>query len=255
MSLEAIFFTTLALTAIIAVRYVLVAWAAYALIWGRKGRVAGQRLNRDAPKAATIRHELTLSVMSSWIYALPAAVAVEAWNHGGTLVYTDPNKYGVAWLFISGALYLLIQDAYYYWLHRLMHRPGVFKFVHAGHHRSRQPTPFASFSFDWAEAALNAWLFPVLVFFIPIHWAVIAALLTVATLAAVLNHAGSEVLPRWLVRGFMGDWLISATHHSVHHNHYGANFGLYFRFWDKAMGTDMMPESEAPAVVAKAVAP
>jgi Delta7-sterol 5-desaturase len=234
----------LILTAIIAGRYLVVAGVAYALIWKRGGRVVGRRLNRDAPKAATIRHELALSLFSSWIYALPATVVVVAWNHGGTLIYSDPTRYGVAWLFVSGALYLIIQDTYYYWLHRLMHHPAIFRHVHAGHHRSRQPTPFASFSFDWAEAALNAWVMPALVFVIPIHPAVILTLLTVATIAAVLNHAGAEVLPRWLVEGPIGRWLISASHHSLHHNHYNANFGLYFRFWDRLMGTDMVPRFE-----------
>jgi lathosterol oxidase len=242
--------TTLILTFAIAARYLLVVWAVYALVWGRKdGRVAGRRLNRDRPKAATIRHELRLSLLSSWIYALPAALVFEVWRRGGTLVYLNVDRYGALWLFISGALYLLIQDTYYYWLHRLMHRHAVFRYVHAGHHRSRQPTPFASFSFDWAEAALAAWLLPALTFLIPIHPAVIVVLLTIMTIAAVLNHAGSELLPEWLVEGPVGAWLISATHHSVHHTHYGANFGLYFRFWDRAMGTDMMPARERPASV------
>ena len=138
----------------------------------------------------------------------------------------------------------MIQDTYYYWLHRLMHQPRIFRYVHAGHHRSRQPTPFASFSFDWAEAALNAWVMPALVFVIPIHPAVIFTLLSLATVAAVLNHAGAEVLPRWLVEGPIGRWLISASHHSLHHSHYNANYGLYFRIWDKLMGTDMVPRFE-----------
>jgi sterol desaturase/sphingolipid hydroxylase (fatty acid hydroxylase superfamily) len=239
--------TTAALTAIIAVRYLLIAWTAYALIWGGEGRARGRQLNRDAPRRATIRHELKLSLLSSWIYALPAAMAMAAWYHGGTLIYTDVARYGVLWLFVSGALYLVIQDAYYYWLHRLMHRPGLFAFMHAGHHRSRQPTPFASFSFPWAEAALNAWLMPALVFVIPIHPAVILTILTLATIAAVLNHAGSEVLPPWVVDGPVGAWLISATHHSIHHHHYDANFGLYFRFWDRLMKTDRMPAPHPPA--------
>jgi len=245
MAIQNVFFTTLILTVAIAGRYLLVVGAAYALIWGRKdGRARGRQLNRDRPRAATIRHELTLSLLSSWIYALPAAVVFEAWRQGGTRIYLDIDRYGVAWLFISGVLYLAIQDTYYYWLHRLLHRPAVFRHAHAGHHRSRQPTPFASFSFDWAEAALNAWLLPALTFVIPIHPVVIVVLLTAMTLAAVLNHAGAEVLPDWLVRGPIGGWLITATHHSVHHDHYGANFGLYSRAWDRLMGTDRMPEAQ-----------
>lgn len=242
--------TTLILTFAIAARYLVVVVAVYAVVWGWKdGKVAGKRLNRDRPKAATIRHELKLSLLSSWIYALPAALVFEVWRRGGTLVYLNIDRYGVAWLFVSGAIYLLIQDTYYYWLHRLMHKHAVFRYVHAGHHRSRQPTPFASFSFDWAEAALAAWLLPALTFLIPIHPAVIVVLLTIMTLAAVLNHAGSELWPEWLVEGPVGAWMISATHHNLHHTHYGANFGLYFRFWDRVMGTDMMPAREQPASV------
>ena len=249
MTIIDVFSTTLILTVAIAARYVLVVWAAYALIWGREGPARGRQLNRDRPKLATIRHELRLSLLSSWIYALPAAVVFEAWRHGGTRVYLDIGRYGIAWLFVSGALYLIIQDTYYYWLHRLIHQPALFRFVHAGHHRSRQPTPFASFSFDWAEAALNAWLLPALTFVIPIHPIVIVTLLTLMTLLAVLNHAGAEVLPDWLVRGPIGAWLISATHHSVHHDHYGANFGLYLRVWDRVMGTDRMPARGAAAAL------
>ena len=197
--------TTLILTVAIAARYVAIAWLVHALVWGRKdGRVRGRRLNRDRPKPATIRHELKLSLLSSWIYALPAAVVIEAWKHGGTLVYLDWNRYGVAWLFVSGAIYLLVQDAYYYWLHRLMHVKVLFRHMHAGHHRSRQPTAYASFAFDWPEAALTAWLLPALTFVIPIHPAVIVVLLTVMTVLAVLNHSGAELLPRldgrWLDR-------------------------------------------------------
>jgi len=247
--IASILVTTLLLTAIIAGRYLAVAALANWLIWRRAdGRVRGQRLNRDAPRAAVIRHELKLSLLSSWIYALPAALAYEAWRRSGTLVYLDFGRYGALWLIVSGAVYLAIQDTYYYWLHRLMHRRPLFRYVHAGHHRSRQPTPYASFAFDWAEAALNAWLLPALVFVIPIHPAVILAILTLATLTAVLNHAGSEVLPAWWVRGPPGAWLISATHHSVHHTRYDRNFGLYFRIWDRLMGTDMMPDRDAMPV-------
>ncbi len=252
MSLTAILITTLALTVIIAVRYLLVAWAAHALIWRKDGRVAGRRLNRNAPRPAAIRHELALSLISSPIYALPAAVAAEAAWHGHSLVYLDLGRYGIAWLFVSGALYLLIQDAYYYWLHRLMHVKGLFGFMHAGHHRSRQPTAYASFAFDWSEAALSAWLMPALTFLVPIHPAVIVVLLTLMTMLAVLNHSGAEVLPPWLVDSWIGEQMISASRHSLHHSHYGANYGLYFTWWDKLMRTDMPP---APVPAAPASAP
>lgn len=251
MSPTSVLVTTALLTAIIAVRYLIVAGGVHALLWLRPAaKVGGVRLNRDAPKPAVMRHELILSLISSPIYALPAALAYEAWKAGvgGSKVYLDVAQYGWPWLVVSGLIYLVIQDAYYYWLHRGMHHAALFRFVHAGHHRSRQPTAFASFSFDIAEAALTAWLLPALTFIIPIHPAVILVLLTVMTGAAVLNHCGWEVWPDRFVRGPVGSWLITATHHNGHHQRLGTNFGLFFRVWDRLMGTDAMPPPKAPPV-------
>ena len=251
MSLLSILVTTLELTAIIAVRYLLVAGAAYALVWMRPAeKVGGRRLNRDRPKRRVVLHEIKLSVLSSWIYALPAALTYEAWKHGWTKVYLDVNQYGWPWLIASGLIYIVVQDAYYYWLHRVMHHPSLFSWTHAAHHRSRQPTPFASFSFAWPEAAASAWLLPALTFVVPIHPAVILVLLTVMTLAAVFNHCGWEVMPNWMVRGPVGSQLITATHHNLHHTHYDTNYGLYFRAWDRLMKTDDMPAETAPTPVA-----
>jgi sterol desaturase/sphingolipid hydroxylase (fatty acid hydroxylase superfamily) len=192
--------------------------------------------------------EIRLSLLSSAIYAAPAAAALAAYLHGGTKIYTDWREFGgVPYLLLSALIYLAIQDSFYYWAHRLMHHPRLFQWMHAGHHRSRQPSPFASFAFDPAEAALTAWLLPALVFLVPIHLGVVIALLALMTVTAVLNHSGWEVLPRWLMQGAVGGQLISATHHSYHHIRFDRNYGLYFRFWDKIMGTDAMPLDSSSA--------
>ena len=239
--------TTLALTAIIAARYLVISGLAFWLLWQRGGeKLRARRLNRDRPMRRVILQEIRLSLLSSVVYAAPAAVALVVWQHGGTLIYTDWSAYGgVPYLLLSAFLYLAVQDTYYYWAHRLMHHPRLFAWMHAGHHRSRQPTPFASFAFDPAEALVTAWLLPAMAFVLPIHIGVVLALLLLMTVAAVLNHSGWEVLPAKMVDGPIGGQLISATHHSLHHLRFNANYGLYFRFWDKAMGTDIMPRPAA----------
>jgi Delta7-sterol 5-desaturase len=236
--------TTALLTAIIAGRYLVFSGLAYWLLWQRGGeKLRARRLNRDRPMRRVILQEIRLSLLSSAVYAAPAAFALVVWLHGGTLIYTDWRAYGgVPYLALSAFLTLAVQDTYYYWAHRLMHHPRLFAWMHAGHHRSRQPTPFASFAFDPAEAFVTAWLLPAMTFLIPVHIGVILALLALMTVTAVLNHSGWEVLPARLVDGPIGGQLISATHHSLHHLQFGKNYGLYFRFWDKLMGTDAMPE-------------
>jgi sterol desaturase/sphingolipid hydroxylase (fatty acid hydroxylase superfamily) len=237
--------TTAALTAIIAARYLVFSGLAFWLLWQRGGeKLAAKRLNRDRPMRRVVLQEIRLSLLSSAVYAAPAALALIVWMHGGTKIYTDWPAYGGApYLLFSAAFYLVIQDAYYYWAHRLMHDRRLFKWMHAGHHRSRQPTPFASFAFDPAEALVTAWLLPALAFVIPIHIGVLIALLILMTVTAVMNHSGWEILPERFVDGPVGRHLITATHHSLHHTRFGTNFGLYFRFWDRLMGTDAMPSS------------
>lgn len=234
---------TLWLTLAIAGRYLVVSTLVHAWVWRRGG--GATRLNRDMPDRRLIGHEIGLSLASSVIYALPAAVALDAWKHGGTRMYVDAGLYGWAWLPLSFVFYLLVQDGFYYWVHRLMHRPSLFRLFHAGHHRSRQPSAFAAFAFDPMEAAITAWLLPALTFVVPIHMAMVVAVLSFMSLTAVFNHCGWEVLPRAWVRGRAGEWLISATHHSGHHLRYTTNYGLYLRLWDRWMGTDALPAEAA----------
>jgi Delta7-sterol 5-desaturase len=239
---------TLALTLIIAARYLLISGLLYWLLWQRGGeKLRAKRLNRDRPMRSLIVQEIRLSLLSSVIFAAPAAAAAVAFMHGGTKMYTDWSAHdGLPYLLLSVLIYLIVQDGYYYWAHRLMHRPALFRWMHAGHHRSRQPTPFASFAFDPAEAALTGWVLPAMVFVVPIHVALALGLLLLMSVIAVFNHSGWEVLPGWLVEGPVGGQLISATHHSHHHTRFDRNFGLYFRLWDKLMGTDTMPGRTSP---------
>lgn len=233
---QAFLITFAAMTAIIAVRYVLTSALIFGLVW--------RRPDRPAPPPGAVRHEILLSLASSAVYALPAALVVEAWKHGHTLIYTDVHAWPLIWLPLSGLLYLVIQDAHYYWVHRLMHDRRLFRWFHAGHHRTQTPTAFASFAFDLSEAALVAWVLPVLTFVIPIHVGVVLFLLIAMTATATLNHCGVEILPQRFVRGPVGGWLITATHHGMHHRRMKTNFGLHFRFWDRVMKTDVMPDQK-----------
>lgn len=229
------------LSAIIGLRYLLVAGAVWWMQWGRPSGV-GRRLNRERPSRRLMLREIRYSLISTPIYAFPAAVALETWKGGGTKVYIDPAALPLWWLPVSLVLLMLVQDAHYYWTHRLLHHRRLFPFAHAGHHRSREPSPFASFAFDPVEALATAWLIPVLLFLIPVNLWVLAALLTIMTATAVMNHCGWEMWPDRWVRSGPGAQLITATHHSRHHTHMRTNYGLYFRFWDRLCGTDAMPQ-------------
>ncbi len=232
--------TYLYLTAIIWARYFAVAGLFYVLLWGRpEHKVRAQRLADRDPDPAVVRHEIKMSLLSSAIYAAPAAVTLEAFMAGGTAIYTDVGGlWGWLYIPVSILIYLVIQDAYFYWTHRAMHHPKLFRATHLAHHRSRQPTPWAAFSFHPWEAIISAWLLPAAAFFIPIHIGAVMALLAIMTYCSVANHAGWEIIPRRWLDSPLGRSLITASHHNVHHADYQANYGLYFRYWDHWFGTD-----------------
>lgn len=231
--------TYLGLSAIIIARYLLIVGPIHWALWVRTPRKA-VRLSRREPTRATIRNEIRLSVISSIIYALPAAIVLEMWKAGGTAIYGGmPSSVGAwLWIPISAFIYLFVQDSWFYFSHRAMHHPKLFKHTHAGHHRSVQPTPWASFSFDPIEAASMAWLLPALALLVPIHWVTALVILMLMTVNAVFNHAGWEIYPRRWIDGWWGRHIITASHHNLHHTRFSGNYGLYFRFWDKVMGTD-----------------
>ena len=224
--------SALAMTLIVGVRYLLTsglfaAWTARRF----PGRLAGQR--------AQVGREIRWSLMSAAIYGVPAGVVAWGWQERGwTRVYTDASAYPLWWMPVSLLIYLLLHDSWFYWTHRLMHRPWWFKRMHAVHHDSRPPTAWAAMSFHPWEALTGAIVVPLLVFVVPIHVAMLGALLAIMTVMGVTNHMGWEMFPAGLVKGRAGNWLITASHHELHHQKYRCNYGLYFRHWDRLCGTD-----------------
>ena len=224
--------SALAMTGIVAVRYLLASGGfALATRAVRPGLYRGQ--DRQ------IRKEIGWSLVSAAIYGVPAGVVAWGWqNRGWTLIYTDPLRWPAWYLPVSLLVYLFLHDTWFYWTHRLMHRPKWFRLAHAVHHASRPPTAWAAMSFHPIEALSGALVIPALVFFVPIHIAVLGCVLAVMTVMGVTNHMGWEMFPRALVHSRLGEWLITASHHHRHHEHYSCNYGLYFRVWDRLCGTD-----------------
>lgn len=222
----------LAMSAIVALRYVLASGGfALATATVRPGLYRG--LGRQ------IRGEIAWSLASAAIYGVPAGIVAWGWDRfGWTLIYRDWRAYPLWYLPLSLLLYLFAHDTWFYWTHRLMHRPHWFRLAHAVHHASRPPTAWAAMSFHPIEALSGALVIPALVFLVPIHVAVLALVLTIMTVMGVTNHMGWELFPRRLVHSRLGGWLITASHHHRHHERYTCNFGLYFRFWDRLCGTD-----------------
>ncbi|MEC7162136.1 MAG: sterol desaturase family protein, partial [Pseudomonadota bacterium] len=185
------------------------------------------------------RREIGRSHAPAAISGIPAALVARGWQEQGwTRIYTAWDSWPLWYLPLAPLLYLFAHDTWFYWTHRLMHRPRWFRSMHAVHHASRPPTAWAAMSFHPWEALTGAVVIPALVFIIPIHVAMLGLVLLVMTVMGVTNHMGWEMFPRALVHSKLGSWLITASHHQRHHEEYRCNYGLYFRFWDRLCGTD-----------------
>jgi sterol desaturase/sphingolipid hydroxylase (fatty acid hydroxylase superfamily) len=228
----ALILSALVMTLIVGVRYLLVSGAfAVATGW----RHPGLYLGLDAQ----IRREIAWSLASAAIYGVPAGVVAWGWQaHGWTRIYNDLGAYPLWYWPLSILLFLFAHDTWFYWTHRLMHRPRWFRLAHAVHHASRPPTAWAAMAFHPIEALTGAIVIPLLVFVIPIHPSALATVLGIMTVMGVTNHMGWEVWPSFLWKGPIGAGLITASHHQRHHAEYRCNYGLYFRVWDRLCGTD-----------------
>ena len=197
-----------------------------------------RKINQRAYKQGQMKREITWSFITAFIFALSGAVTLVLWQKGYTKLYTEIGDYGWVWLPVRLIIALFLHETYYYWLHRWMHHPKVFRVLHKVHHDSNITSPWTAFSFHPLEGILQALFLPLLLLFLPMHLYVLVLQLTIMTFSSVINHLDIELYPAKFHKHFIGKWLIGATHHSLHHKQFKYNFGLYFTFWDKWKKTE-----------------
>jgi Fatty acid hydroxylase superfamily len=128
---------------IILARYFAIAGGLHLFFYSAGGDFCSRRaVSISPPSGASIRRDIKLSMCSAVIFALCAAAIVSGYDLGITKLYADIHRYGLWYLGVSYGLVLLLQDTYFYFIHRLFHHPRLFRWFHQGHHKSSHPTPF-----------------------------------------------------------------------------------------------------------------
>lgn len=221
--------------------YIAFSGLAYWLLWVRGRRsLAHFKIEPHWPRRGQVRSEIAWSLASMLIFTAIATLVYVAWQHDLTpLLYTDVGEHGWGYFWLSVLLMVLLHDAWFYWTHRLLHLPWLFRHVHARHHRSRPPTPWSTHSFHPLEAVVQISILPVIVFVMPAHPAAILVFIVVLKIYNTIGHMGYELFPRAFGRHWLFHWSNAATHHDMHHSHVTGHFGLYFNFWDRVMGTNL----------------
>lgn len=204
-----------------------------------KEKFENRIFRKKKTKKKQIQKEIYWSAISGLIFGCLAVGIYFLYQHNYTAIYTDFDAFSIFYIPLSIFLFLFLQDTYYYWIHRWMHNPKVYRYFHLVHHKSIHTTVFTSFSFHPLETILQALFFPIIVCVLPIHLFAFFFVLMLMTLSATINHAGVEVYPSGKFGQFFSKHIIGATHHDEHHTKFNYNYGLYFTFWDKLMKTEL----------------
>lgn len=155
-----------------------------------------------------------------------------------TQIYENIADFSTWWILVSLFLSLVLHDTYFYWMHRILHHPKLYKQAHLIHHQSTNPSPWASFSFHAFESVAEAMIVPIIIFTLPMHKFTLLLFGIVSTMINVYGHLGFEIMPKWFRKTWLFEILNTSVHHNLHHEKFTGNYGLYFRVWDRLMGTE-----------------
>jgi lathosterol oxidase len=229
----------LSITTLVGGRYFLTAGGAFVLFYILfRRKAARRRIQPKFPLAKDYGREIGYSFLTIVIFAaVPTLLLGNPIIRAHTTLYTDISHYGKWYFWLAFPLTLVMHDTYFYWTHRLMHHPKLFKVFHLVHHRSTNPSPWAAYAFHPLEAVVEVGIFAVFLFTIPVHPFHLVGFFLFMIVYNVYGHLGYELYPRGFNQHWAFRWLNTSVSHNMHHQHFKHNYGLYFTCWDRWMGT------------------
>ena len=198
---------------------------------------AGRRIQQRQASLADIRRELFISVVAALVFST-VGVAVFAGIQAGVIKAFSSESIDPLNIALGFVASVVGHDAYFYWTHRAMHQPRVFRLMHRAHHRSRTPTAFAAYAFGPLEAVVQSLYLPLFLLVVPLDSVTIFLFLTHMIVRNAIGHSGHEWFPRGMAGSRWFGWITAVTHHDLHHEAGRLNYGLYFTWWDRWMGTE-----------------
>lgn len=222
------------------IRYLAGAGGVAAFLWLAGPRIAHRRIQTRRPAGAEVRREWRQSAWTIAVFALVDLLTVALIALGVIAIAHGPAvPLRVAWQIVA---LIVLHDAWFYWMHRGLHARALFRWTHAAHHRSRTPTPWAAYSFASGEAVAEALVIPAMFLIVariaPVEPLAVFVFLGHQIARNAIGHSGHELAWSGFTRSAWTGWLTTTTHHDLHHSEGRYNYGLYFTWWDRWMGTE-----------------
>jgi sterol desaturase/sphingolipid hydroxylase (fatty acid hydroxylase superfamily) len=227
--------------AMLGARYLIFAGSAYLLYYViRRRQWLFMKIQQKYPERKQIWTEIGYSVLTFFVFASVVVLIRLAVTHDllSTRIYRNFSEHSLPYYIATTVFIIFFHDTYFYWMHRLMHHPLFYERIHRVHHLSKDPTPWAAFSFHPSEALLEIGFVPLLIFTIPLHFTSLLILSMWQIMFNVMGHLGFEIFPRGMVKHPFFKWLNTSTNHNMHHKYVRCNYGLYFNIWDRIMDTN-----------------
>jgi len=226
-------------TFMVAALYIFITGLFYLILYIWKGNpFTEKKIQNVNISTAQFRREIILTIITLSLYCFTGFCLGLLNQYGKTFIYFKISDYGIIYFIISILLMIFLHDSYFYWTHRLLHRPGWYEKIHSIHHLSLSPNPWTALAFHPAEAVIHSAVFPLIFLIIPAHPAAIFIFLFYSIFMNVLGHSGYQFSPYNKRINKWDWWSNSSKQHDEHHQYGKDNYGLYFTFWDYWMKTN-----------------
>jgi len=222
----------------VTIRYLIIASIFYYIYYKvfRK-KYAYKKIQSKFPKNSDHFRELKYSLLSVVFIGILGVITLRSPISQYNQVYFNFSEMPIWYYVLTFPIMLIVHDTYFYWMHRALHHPVLFKKTHLVHHRSTNPSPWAAYAFHPLEAILEAAILPILAFTLPLHISAIALFFLFSVFYNIYGHSGFEWYPNGFQNHWLGKWINTSVHHNLHHKDFKNSYGLYFTFWDRLMGT------------------
>ncbi|MDA7625718.1 sterol desaturase family protein [bacterium] len=195
-----------------------------------------RKVQKRMPKLTDYGRDFIFSLISVTIFSTIGLCTFFIFREH-TNIYNHISDFGTPYYILTFIWMFFLHDTYFYWMHRLMHLPFFFKYIHLVHHKSTNPSPWTAYAFHPLEAVIEVGIIPLIAFTLPVHISSIGFFFLFQIAYNVYGHLGFELYPKGFNKHWLGRWVNTSVAHNLHHKGFHGNYGLYTLLWDRWMGT------------------